>query len=256
MVSRKTTWTGRRDKRAVDLQRRVDPRVQRSLWCPTKFDLRCSIRRNVDHGSSRWLWVRNLRRRRSRSRSSDQQFALGTYQGQWLRGMRHGYGVRQSVPYGLASHYRPKMRASLTSLRSENEDELVVKNRDKKLDESRGGFVLKAKSDETPPTRRRSILDKRSSLKKSVFSRIKIRKQKSTGDINDSSPKRPGTGSVRSTISSLSHASVDSTQSGLPTPPCTLTVILVLLVKMTSRTLTLRSPIWESGKTTRDLDLE
>lgn len=133
----------------------------------------------------------------------------GTYQGQWLRGMRHGYGVRQSVPYGLASHYRPKMRASLTSLRSENEDELVVKNRDKKLDESRGGFVLKAKSDETPPTRRRSILDKRSSLKKSVFSRIKIRKQKSTGDINDSSPKRPGTGSVRSTISSLSHASVD-----------------------------------------------
>lgn len=147
--------------------------------------------------------------------SSDQQFALGTYQGQWLRGMRHGYGVRQSVPYGLASHYRPKMRASLTSLRSENEDELVVKNRDKKLDESRGGFVLKAKSDETPPTRRRSILDKRSSLKKSVFSRIKIRKQKSTGDINDSSPKRPGTGSVRSTISSLSHASVDSTQSGL-----------------------------------------
>ena len=65
----------------------------------------------------------------------------GTYQGQWLRGMRHGYGVRQSVPYGLASHYRPKaLRASLTSLRSETEDDVVVKDRDKKLDESRGGF--------------------------------------------------------------------------------------------------------------------
>ncbi|KAK3085576.1 hypothetical protein FSP39_005580 [Pinctada imbricata] len=140
----------------------------------------------------------------------------GTYQGQWLRGMRHGYGVRQSVPYGLASHYRPKaIRASLTSLRSENEDEQVVKNRDRKLDESRGGFVLKAKSDETPPTRRRSIFDKqgRSSLRKTLISGLKLKKQKSTGDINDS-PKRQ-TGSVRSTISNISHVSADSTQSGM-----------------------------------------
>ena len=60
--------------------------------------------------------------------------------------MRHGYGVRQSVPYGLASHYRPKaLRASLTSLRSEQEDDNIVKNRDRKVDESRGGFVLKGK---------------------------------------------------------------------------------------------------------------
>ncbi|XP_055892772.1 junctophilin-1-like isoform X1 [Biomphalaria glabrata] len=144
--------------------------------------------------------------------------ALGTYQGQWYRGTRHGYGVRQSVPYGLASHYRPKaMRASLTSLRSENEDELVVKSRDKKLDESRGGFVLKAKSDETPPTRRRSIFDKqgRSSLRKTLMSGLKLKKQKSTGDINDS-PKRQ-TGSVRSTISNISHVSADSSQSGVTT---------------------------------------
>ncbi|KAI8759609.1 junctophilin-3, partial [Biomphalaria glabrata] len=141
-----------------------------------------------------------------------------TYQGQWYRGTRHGYGVRQSVPYGLASHYRPKaMRASLTSLRSENEDELVVKSRDKKLDESRGGFVLKAKSDETPPTRRRSIFDKqgRSSLRKTLMSGLKLKKQKSTGDINDS-PKRQ-TGSVRSTISNISHVSADSSQSGVTT---------------------------------------
>lgn len=140
----------------------------------------------------------------------------GSYQGQWLRGMRHGYGVRKSVPYGLASHYRPKaLRASLTSLRSENEDEQVVKNRDKKLDESRGGFVLKARSDETPPARRRSFFDKqgRSSLRKTLMSGLRLKKQKSTGDINDS-PKRQ-TGSVRSTISSLSHVSADSTQSGM-----------------------------------------
>ena len=71
-------------------------------------------------------------------------YISGTYQGQWLRGMRHGYGVRQSVPYGLASHYRPKaLRASLTSLRSEQEDDHIVKDRDRKVDESRGGFVLK-----------------------------------------------------------------------------------------------------------------
>ncbi|KAL4234067.1 regulation of ryanodine-sensitive calcium-release channel [Mactra antiquata] len=140
----------------------------------------------------------------------------GSYQGQWLRGMRHGYGVRKSVPYGLASHYRPKaLRASLTSLRSENEDEQVVKNRDKKLDESRGGFVLKARSDETPPQRRRSFFDKqgRSSLRKTIISGLRLKKQKSTGDINDS-PKRQ-TGSVRSTISSLSHVSAESTQSGM-----------------------------------------
>lgn len=143
----------------------------------------------------------------------------GTYQGQWYRGTRHGYGVRQSVPYGLASHYRPKaMRASLTSLRSENEDELVVKSRDKKLDESRGGFVLKARSDETPPpARRRSIFDKqgRNSLRKTLMSGLGLKKQKSTGDISDS-PKRQ-TGSVRSTISNISHVSADSSQSGVTT---------------------------------------
>lgn len=131
--------------------------------------------------------------------------------------MRHGYGVRASVPYGLASHYRPKaLRASLTSLRSENEDEQVVKNRDKKLDESRGGFVLKAKSDETPPTRRRSIFvgkTGRGSLRKTIISGLKLKKQKSTGDINDS-PKRQS-GSVRSTISNISQVSADSTQSGM-----------------------------------------
>lgn len=144
------------------------------------------------------------------------RIVAGTYQGQWYRGTRHGYGVRQSVPYGLASHYRPKaLRDSLTSLRSENEDEMVVKNRDKKLDESRGGFVLKARSDETPPARRRSIFDKqgRSSLRKTLISGLKLKKQKSTGDINDS-PKRQ-TGSVRSTISNISHVSADSTQSGM-----------------------------------------
>lgn len=29
--------------------------------------------------------------------------SAGTYQGQWVGGMRQGYGVRQSVPYGMAA---------------------------------------------------------------------------------------------------------------------------------------------------------
>jgi len=131
--------------------------------------------------------------------------------------MRHGYGVRTSVPYGLASHYRPKtLRDSLTSLRSENEDDHVVKDRDRKINESRGGFVLQAKSDESPSARRRSLFDKhgRSSLKSTLAKGLKLRKQKSTGDIQES-PRRPTGGSVRSTVSNISHASADSAQSGV-----------------------------------------
>ena len=44
----------------------------------------------------------------------------GTYQGQFTNGMRHGYGVRQSVPYGMAVVVRSPLRTSLSSLRSEH----------------------------------------------------------------------------------------------------------------------------------------
>ncbi|KAB0348798.1 hypothetical protein FD755_005700, partial [Muntiacus reevesi] len=43
-----------------------------------------------------------------------------TYQGQFTNGMRHGYGVRQSVPYGMAVVVRSPLRTSLSSLRSEH----------------------------------------------------------------------------------------------------------------------------------------
>lgn len=91
-----------------------------------------------------------------------------------MRGMRHGYGVRQSAPFGLASHYRPKpnLRASLTSLRS-NEGGSgsaptpdPAEKRNYRVDDSRGGFVLKAKSDE-PPARRNSLVEK---TKKGILS--------------------------------------------------------------------------------------
>lgn len=48
----------------------------------------------------------------------------GIYHGQIQQGLRHGFGIRRSVPYGLASRYRAKdVRDSLTSLRSEEDDE-------------------------------------------------------------------------------------------------------------------------------------
>lgn len=114
--------------------------------------------------------------------------SAGTYQGQWLRGMRHGYGVRASAPFGQASHYRPhksQLRASMSSLRSNDAAGGAGSGsgggggggggaldpsaeRDRRVDDSRGGFVLKARSDE-PPARRRSLVEK-SGLKRSILS--------------------------------------------------------------------------------------
>ncbi|GAB6026999.1 hypothetical protein CHUAL_013665 [Chamberlinius hualienensis] len=136
----------------------------------------------------------------------------GTFQGQWLRGLRHGIGVRTSAPYGVASLYRNKnTRSSLTSLRSEHATEEAVAAAEigRKQDDNRGGFVLKAKSDE-PPVRRRSLAEKSTNLKKSILHGLRIKKQRSTGDID----KRGG-GSIRSTGSGTSWASNESSQSGV-----------------------------------------
>ncbi|XP_043470439.1 junctophilin-1-like [Leptopilina heterotoma] len=139
----------------------------------------------------------------------------GTYQGQWVKGTRHGYGVRASAPFGLASHYKPtkQIRASLTSLRSAEGGPPAaaptpdpMDKRDKRVDDSRGGFVLKARSDD-PPARRKSLTEK--SLKKGILSGLKIRKQRSTGDLE----KRGTGGSIRSNASTASWMSTESSQS-------------------------------------------
>ncbi|XP_059473412.1 junctophilin-1 isoform X2 [Neocloeon triangulifer] len=139
----------------------------------------------------------------------------GTFQGQWLRGMRHGYGVRASAPFGLASHYRPtkQLRASMTSLRSDNGAGGVTDpatERDRRVDDSRGGFVLKARSDD-PPVRRRSLVESSKNLKKSILQGLKMRKQRSTGDLE----KRGTSASLRSTGSSASWVSTDSAHSAV-----------------------------------------
>ena len=47
---------------------------------------------------------------------------LGTYQGQWLRGLRHGYGVRTSAPFGLASSNKLAENRMGNSVSSLNQD--------------------------------------------------------------------------------------------------------------------------------------
>ena len=90
--------------------------------------------------------------------------------------MRHGYGVRLSAPFGLASHQKPKqagVRGSLSSLRSSDGSPAGASTpeptdrRDRRVDDCRGGFVLKARSDD-PPARRKSLTEK--SLKKGILS--------------------------------------------------------------------------------------
>jgi hypothetical protein len=92
---------------------------------------------------------------------------LGTYQGQWLRGMRHGYGVRTSAAFGIASHSRGAdgRRPSVSSLQPGMEEAKAIilsngtKNGGGGGEEARGGFVLKSRSDEAP-VRRRSLVER------------------------------------------------------------------------------------------------
>ncbi|XP_041984695.1 junctophilin-1 isoform X2 [Aricia agestis] len=132
----------------------------------------------------------------------------GTYQGQWMRGLRHGYGVRTSAPFGLASHYRGRShhRGSLSSLAEAAGTPDPSDQRTTRMDDARGGFVLKASSDE-PSGRRSSIVEK---TKKGLLSRF--RKQHSTGELDKrlASSMRSG-GSAGSNSSWVS--SVESTHS-------------------------------------------
>ncbi|CAF0751144.1 unnamed protein product [Adineta steineri] len=143
----------------------------------------------------------------------------GVYHGQIQQGLRHGFGIRRSVPYGLASRYRSKdIRDSLTSLRSIEDDERTQRERDKRMDENRGGFVLRSRSDPHDSSsrsasqgpRRVSLsnsADRRISLRKTLLS--KLRKQKSTSDIEDLTITKK-TSSFRSTASTISGDSKHS----------------------------------------------
>ncbi|KAL1491034.1 hypothetical protein ABEB36_011691 [Hypothenemus hampei] len=121
-----------------------------------------------------------------------------------MRGMRHGYGVRTSAPFGKASKYRGQktLRGSLTSLRSSEPGAApldAAEKRDRRVDDSRGGFVLQSKSTEPTANRRRSLGS--GHIKKNLF-----KKGASTGELD----RRTGSGSIRSNASSASYISTDS----------------------------------------------
>jgi len=142
----------------------------------------------------------------------------GTYQGQWLRGMRHGYGVRTSAAFGIASHSRggDARRPSMSSLQPgvEEPKSSTLSNGGpagggKDGAELRGGFVLKSRSDEAP-VRRRSLVERTGM--KNLIQGIKIRKQRSTGDLDRKGVI--GSHSFRSTGSTSSWMSSESNYAG------------------------------------------
>lgn len=110
-----------------------------------------------------------------------------------MRGMRHGYGVRTSAKFGMASHTKPNrsdVRSSVSSLTGEDAHGKAVagssgaedaaaggEGRDKKLDDARGGFVLKANSDEQP-SRRKTLVSKSTHSLKRTFMSVSVRDQK------------------------------------------------------------------------------
>ncbi|XP_022653747.1 uncharacterized protein LOC111247288 [Varroa destructor] len=138
----------------------------------------------------------------------------GTYQGQWLRGYRHGYGVRSSAPFGLAVHGRPSHQAQAINLGSSvsslqqavGSSDDPATGRDRKVNDCRGGFVLKSRSDDMPShQRRRSLVERSADVKRSIIQGFRIKKQYSTGDID-----KRGISSLRGSRSNLSSASSES----------------------------------------------
>lgn len=107
----------------------------------------------------------------------------GTYQGQWLSGMRHGYGVRQSVPYGMATVIFSPLRTSINSLRSEHSEGAPTPDDGSAVSGvagspvGRGGFVLCAQSDADRQRKRKGR------FRQSILSGLKLRRSESKSSL-------------------------------------------------------------------------
>lgn len=107
----------------------------------------------------------------------------GTYQGQWLSGMRHGYGVRQSVPYGMAAVIFSHLRTSINSLRSEHSEGAPTPDDGSAVcgvagsPVGRGGFVLCAQSDADRQRKRKGR------FRQSILSGLKLRRSESKSSL-------------------------------------------------------------------------
>ncbi|CAK8684606.1 unnamed protein product [Clavelina lepadiformis] len=139
----------------------------------------------------------------------------GTYQGQWAGGMRQGSGIRQSVPYGMASVVRNSHRTSMTSLRSEHSNGTTISVTDVDVPVgARGGFVLTryamTKSPSTTSSKKPQFF-RNSGLRKSFG--LKTRSKSSTSIASGNS--FASSKSYRSTMTTGTLASTTSDYNSL-----------------------------------------
>ncbi|KAB0404677.1 hypothetical protein E2I00_019635 [Balaenoptera physalus] len=137
----------------------------------------------------------------------------GTYQGQWVGGMRQGYGVRQSVPYGMAAVIRSPLRTSINSLRSEHTNGAALHpdacpTVASSPAVSRGGFVLVVHSDsEILKSKKKGL------FRRSLLSGLKLRKSESKSSLASQRSKQSsfrseaGMSTVSSTASDI-HSTI------------------------------------------------
>eukprot|EP00064_Thunnus_orientalis_P021219 superscaffoldBa00006306_g21376 len=153
----------------------------------------------------------------------------GTYQGQWLGGMRHGYGVRQSVPYGMAAVILFPLRTSINSLRSEHshgppavlEDGTATTPTDGVVaglagsPVGRGGFALTAPSEAERQRKRKGR------FRQSILSGLKLRRSESKSSLASQLSKQSsfcseaGMSTVSSAASDI-HSNASESEQGAP----------------------------------------
>ncbi|OQV23513.1 Junctophilin-3 [Hypsibius exemplaris] len=148
----------------------------------------------------------------------------GLFQGQWQRGLRHGYGVRSSAPFAAASvqrkkslHSQPSVGVEPEATIAEEEQEDPAAERDHKIDQNRGGFVLKAHSEEpTVEKKRKTMAERKDAVKSTILRGLRLKKQYSTGDIDQKSGNHMASGSsMRSARSNSSFGSSGAESGGM-----------------------------------------
>jgi len=133
---------------------------------------------------------------------------VGTYYGQWVSGLRHGYGVRQSAPFSIATPVRhedsglrqlsadgrrPRYHNSMPVLNSASSpspaDDRTTRPADTGLtDRGRSGFVLTG--DRNTASVGRLSRSRSTSMRRRIadsFSSLNRRKRKTNTMINDTS---------------------------------------------------------------------
>lgn len=133
--------------------------------------------------------------------------SLGSYRGQWLQSMRHGFGIRHSVAYTLAVRYRHKAavasKSSMLTSASDNEDNAAIRRRDERLDSERGGFVLLGRVEHRGPPL--EVVPEGGKLRRTL---ARLKKPRSTSDMSpgshgSASRASPGFGRHRTPDGSL-----------------------------------------------------